>query len=69
MGTGQKANILHIIDFGLCKQYRNPITYIHIPLIIRKILTGTARYASKEAFFILIYKYIFIFRSIYSSRI
>jgi hypothetical protein len=47
MGTKQKANILHVIDFGLCKQYRDPITYIHIPIINGKSLTGTARYASK----------------------
>jgi serine/threonine protein kinase len=57
MGTGEKANILHIIDFGLCKQYRDPITHIHIPLVTRKSLTGTARYASKYLFFFLIYKY------------
>jgi hypothetical protein len=50
MGTGQKANILHVIDFGLCKQYRDPITHIHIPLLNGKSLTGTARYASKYFF-------------------
>lgn len=48
MGTGQKANLLHLIDFGLCKQYRDPITYEHIPMITKKNLTGTARYASKD---------------------
>lgn len=48
MGTGGKANILHLIDFGLCKQYRDPITYVHIPMITKKNLTGTARYASKH---------------------
>ncbi|CAF4490414.1 unnamed protein product [Rotaria sp. Silwood2] len=46
MGTRQKANILHVIDFGLCKQYRDPITHIHISLTYGKSLTGTARYAS-----------------------
>ncbi|CAF3021753.1 unnamed protein product [Rotaria socialis] len=46
MGTGEKANILHVIDFGLCKQYRDPITYVHISLVHGKSLTGTARYAS-----------------------
>ncbi|CAF0802552.1 unnamed protein product [Rotaria sp. Silwood1] len=46
MGRKQKANILHVIDFGLCKQYRDPITRIHIPLAYGKNLTGTARYAS-----------------------
>ncbi len=51
MGTGQTANILHIIDFGLCKQYRDPITHIHIPIVTRKSLTGTARYASKYIHF------------------
>jgi hypothetical protein len=47
MGTGEKANLLHVIDFGLCKQYRDPITHIHIPITNGKSLTGTARYTSK----------------------
>jgi len=31
MGRGTKANIVHIIDFGLAKKYRDPKTHIHIP--------------------------------------
>jgi serine/threonine protein kinase len=48
MGTGKQANILYLIDFGLCKQYRDPITHQHIPFTEGKRLTGTARYASKN---------------------
>lgn len=32
IGLGKKANIIHLIDFGLSKRYRNPITKAHIPL-------------------------------------
>jgi len=38
MGLGANANILHLIDFGLCKEYRDPNTYVHIPMITRKSL-------------------------------
>ena len=31
IGLGKKANIIHLIDFGLSKRYRNPITKSHIP--------------------------------------
>ena len=48
MGTGYKANVLHLIDFGLCKLYRDPSTYEHIPMVTKKNLTGTARYASTD---------------------
>jgi hypothetical protein len=67
MGTGQKANILHVIDFGLCKQYRDPITHMHIPLIDGKSLTGTARYSSKYSFIYKMNK--LVFRYLYSSRL
>lgn len=46
MGRTNRANILHVIDFGLCKKYRDSITGHHIPLVDGKHLTGTARYAS-----------------------
>lgn len=49
MGTGKSANLLHVIDFGLCKQYRETRTFEHIPLIKGKSLIGTARYASKKS--------------------
>ncbi|XP_050888647.1 casein kinase 1-like protein 4 [Lathyrus oleraceus] len=46
MGLGKKANQVCMIDFGLSKGYRDPISYKHIPYRENKNLTGTARYAS-----------------------
>lgn len=37
---------IYLIDYGLAKEYRNPITMIHRPYKDGKNLTGTARYAS-----------------------
>jgi casein kinase 1/casein kinase I family protein HRR25 len=38
--------VVHIIDFGLAKKYRDPRSHQHIPYRENKNLTGTARYAS-----------------------
>ena len=46
IGLGKRSNLLHLIDFGLAKKYRDPKTYKHIPIRDGKNLTGTARYAS-----------------------
>ena len=46
VGRGPKSSIIHIIDFGLAKRYRDPKTNQHIPYKNNKNLTGTARYAS-----------------------
>mmetsp|Transcript_44414 Transcript_44414/g.89147 ORF Transcript_44414/g.89147 Transcript_44414/m.89147 type:complete len:349 (+) Transcript_44414:197-1243(+) len=46
MGVGRKLHMVHIIDFGLSKKYRDPKTLAHIPYRTNKNLTGTARYAS-----------------------
>lgn len=47
IGLGTRSeNIVHIIDFGLAKKYRDPKTHQHIPYNEHKNLTGTARYAS-----------------------
>ncbi|PVU96720.1 hypothetical protein BB561_001010 [Smittium simulii] len=46
MGLGRRTNLVHVIDFGLAKRFRDPRTNIHIPYREHKNLTGTARYAS-----------------------
>lgn len=46
MGLGKYGNLVYLIDFGLAKQYCDPISRLHIPYRDNKSLTGTARYAS-----------------------
>jgi serine/threonine protein kinase len=46
MGFEDKGSLVHIIDFGLAKKYRDAHTHQHIPYRENKNLTGTARYAS-----------------------
>lgn len=42
----KNANMVHVVDFGMAKQYRDPKTKTHIPYRERKSLSGTARYMS-----------------------
>jgi serine/threonine protein kinase len=46
IGLGKRAEMIHIIDYGLAKKYRDPRTGMHIPYKDNKSLTGTARYTS-----------------------
>jgi serine/threonine protein kinase len=46
MGIGHYSHILYFIDFGLAKEYRDLVSYVHHNLVVGKRLTGTARYAS-----------------------
>lgn len=48
-GDEQRAHILHLIDYGLSKRYRDPRTNLHVSYKEGKSLTGTARYCSINA--------------------
>ena len=49
MGRNEANGTLYLIDFGLAKKFRSSRTLKQYPLIKRKSLTGTARYASINA--------------------
>ena len=49
MGKRDKSKYLYLLDFGLAKKYRSSTTLKHYPMIKKKNLTGTARYASINA--------------------
>ena len=49
IGVGPRSHRIHVIDFGLSYQYRDPETNIHIPYRDNLPLIGTARYASVNA--------------------
>ena len=49
MGLNSLSKKLYLLDFVLAKKYRSSTTLVHYPLINKKKLTGTARYASINA--------------------
>ena len=48
-GRKSGSGVLHLIDFGLATQYRDPRTGDHIPYSENQCVAGTARYASINA--------------------
>ena len=46
VGLNKKSNLVYLIDFGLAKRFRDPISGKHIRYREGKNFTGTARYAS-----------------------
>jgi len=46
MGLDHEASKVYIIDFGLSKRYRDPVTDKHVPMQEKKGMTGTVRYTS-----------------------
>ena len=49
MGINNYSKYVYLIDFGLAKKYRSSTTLLHYPLVNKKCLTGTPRYASINA--------------------
>ena len=48
-GRKEYKDILYLIDFGLCKKYKDPKTGQHVKFKNNRKLNGTARYASIHA--------------------
>ena len=46
IGRSTRRHMVYVIDFGLAKLFRDPVTHRHVPYKEGKNLTGTARYAS-----------------------
>ncbi len=46
MGLRKQANIVHLINFGLLKEYRDPNIHTHIPFNTGLGLIGSATFAS-----------------------
>ena len=49
MGLDDLSQYVYLLDFGLAKKYRFSSTLIHYPMVNKKKLIGTARYASINA--------------------
>lgn len=49
IGQGKKANIIHLIDFGLSKRYVSPNSGKHIPISQKNGCIGTIRFLSQNA--------------------
>lgn len=49
IGLGKRSKMVHMIDFGLARRYKDPNTQRHIDYRENLTLTGSARYASVNA--------------------
>lgn len=49
IGKYSNEHLIYLIDFGLAKRYRDEHTKIHLTYKENKTMTGTARYASRNA--------------------
>ena len=49
MGLNSNSSLVHVVDFGLAKRFRNRKTLEHIPFKTKKAVIGTARFASVNA--------------------
>jgi casein kinase 1 len=45
---GNRAEKLHLIDFGLATYYRDPVSKQHRPLQDKQNMVGTVHYASRN---------------------
>lgn len=48
-GSGDKQNILYLIDFGVSKRYRDPVTLVHIKNKKKQGFAGNDGFISNEA--------------------
>jgi len=46
MGTGKLGNLVHVVDFGLTKEYRDLETWVHMAYHDKHKLWGTTCYTS-----------------------
>jgi serine/threonine protein kinase len=49
VGSGSKSHVIHLIDFGISRLYRDPETGRHLEITGNQPLAGTVRYASVAA--------------------
>lgn len=59
MGLGKKGNLVHIIDFGLAKRFRDPRTFQHIEYRENKNLTGKSP-SERGLSLVLIFSFVYI---------
>lgn len=49
MGLSKNCSTVYLLDYGLAKRYKNPMTKQHIPFYDNKRMVGTPRYCSLNA--------------------